>query len=121
MDKKVDLFHSSKIDTSIFNGCAVRVHNNPLLENCVVHGKLSSDLTYMLQYDPSLIENINRRIPDFSFSDEKALFGTRHISLAMLHNVIRDYDELSNSLNNIVSKNNNTVVSNADGYSNSKD
>ena len=86
--------------SSDINSCSVRVHDNPLLSDCVVGRRLISDLELGLQdhrADILAMLNDSARTPKYAES------GSRHVSAAWLFNNLADID---NSLAAIEAKSN---------------
>lgn len=84
-----------KHSSSYMLGNSVRVHINPLLEQCVVDGRLASDLEFALQTkDPSLLGSVSTRNPQYGST------GARHTSasdaadmLASANDAVTDFEE----------------------------
>lgn len=75
--------------SSDINSCSVRVHDNPLLSDCVVGHRLVSDLELGLQdhrVDILAMLNDSARTPKYAES------GSRHVSASWLFNNIADID-----------------------------
>lgn len=75
--------------SSDINSCAVRVHDNPLLSDCVVGRRLVSDLELGLQdnrADILSMLNDSARIPKYAES------GSRHVSASWLFNNLAQID-----------------------------
>lgn len=98
------------VDSSLVNGCSVRVHDNPLLSDCVVNGQLKSDLEYKLQSkDPHIIEELAasvRNVDNAIKTSWDMPAGQRHISMSSVFAELRsheledtsaDYEEMRNA------------------------
>lgn len=75
--------------SSDINSCSVRVHDNPLLSDCIVGHRLVSDLELGLQdhrADILAMLNDSARTPKYAES------GSRHVSAAWLFNNLADID-----------------------------
>lgn len=82
--KKTGVCSSSDI-----NSCSVRVHDNPLLSDCVVGHRLVTDLELGLQdhrADILAMLNDSARTPKYAES------GSRHVSASWLFNHLSDLD-----------------------------
>lgn len=84
-----------KHSSSYMLGNSIRVHINPLLEQCVVDGRLASDLEFALQTkDPSLLGSVSTRNPQYGST------GARHTSasdaadmLASANDAVTEFEE----------------------------
>lgn len=84
------------VDSSLLNGCSVRVHDNPLLSDCVVDGMLKSDLEYKLQSkDPNLVNELVMSVRN-GMNNMKSSWdmpaGVRHLSMANIFGILRSHD-----------------------------
>lgn len=84
------------VDSSLINSCSVRVHDNPLLSDCVVDGMLKSDLEYKLQSkDPNLVNELVMSVRNGVGSAKSSWdmpAGVRHLSMANIFSILRSHD-----------------------------
>lgn len=78
------------VSSSDVNGCSVRVHQNPLLSDLVVDGRLRSDLEFALQNnDQNAIQAIVKSERSVQFGDAAL---PRHMSPSDYEDAISSYD-----------------------------
>lgn len=78
------------VSSSDVNGCSVRVHQNPLLSDLVVDGRLRSDLEFALQQnDQNAIQAIVKSERSVQFGDAAL---PRHMSPSDYEDAISSYD-----------------------------
>lgn len=102
--KDVIVRERGSLSSSILCGCAVALKANPLDDQVIIDGHLSSDIEYMLKYDPTLLEQVQERVTNFAFSDQRV--GSRHMSLLDMYHMMHDpeYDELQSHISDLKSK-----------------
>ena len=90
------------VSSSDLNGCSVRVHDNPLLSDLVVDGRLRSDLEFALQNnDQDALKAIVQSERSVHFGDAAL---PRHMSPSDYEDVINSYDGSLNELQDIANK-----------------
>lgn len=78
------------VSSSDINGCSVRVHNNPLLSELVVDGRIRSDLEFALQNnDQNALQAIVQSQRPVQFGDAAL---PRHMSPSDYEDAIAAYD-----------------------------
>ena len=96
-DKLIDAIvkKNGSCDSSTLNGCSVRVNDNPLYADCVVDGRLVSDLELALvDKNQSVLDYLERTLRAPKFADS----GSRHVSIAELFNSISQMDDALDSM-----------------------
>lgn len=75
--------------SSDINSCSVRVHDNPLLSDCVIGHRLVSDLELGLQdHRSDILAMLNDSLRNTKYSES----GSRHVSAAWLFNNLAQLD-----------------------------
>lgn len=97
---KTDLLSQLKkklgsVSSSDIQGCSCRVHDNPLFADCVVNGRLHSDLEFALQDSTGKYQELATSVVREPSSDEdwSHVHGTRHMSLAYIMSQLDDDTE----------------------------
>lgn len=76
--------------SSDINSCSVRVHDNPLLSDCVIAHRLVSDLELGLQdHRADILAMLNDSVRNPKYAES----GSRHVSAAWLFNNLAQLDD----------------------------
>lgn len=96
--KEVIVRERGSLSSSILCGCAVSLSANPLDDQVIIDGHLSSDIEYMLKFDPNLLDQVQERVTNYAFSNQRV--GSRHMSLLDIYNMMHDpeYDDLQSHI-----------------------
>lgn len=101
-----------KVSSSELNQCSVRVHDNPLLSDLLVGGRLRSDLEFALQ------KNDQQVIQALLNTERKPVYGDaalpRHMSPSDYQDVIEDCDANLKDINDYVDSKSNETTNNAE-------